>query len=401
MPKHTRKSKQRSSIGPTQSNKKRGFYQYIDEFENYADQSEEEHGLKKTDLINEALTFERENNEELKLLALQDGGLLQENKVRMECWRRLLKLKNKLDTKPEQELSTEISRQIDLDVARSYGNISQGASPKRSRLKFALRSFFRRNPTLHYYQGFHDVFMVILEVFNDSMDYLQVAECLSHMFVFKDAHAPDFSHVQTLLQMIENLVSLADSQVALPLDHTPFWGVSMLLTCFAHDVPNVHARLRIFDALIASQPHFPLYLVAALPLLPDIKVAVVRAEDSAHALDAVRTGACKLTTVRKADLLVRTARALMEKVPVSVLLANGEKKFGLSRSSFLFQPFPLDPLYIIPPPLPAETPKEIALNWFHHPTSLKIQWRAILRDYWAVAVLVAILAASSYSVNRK
>jgi hypothetical protein len=144
-----------------------------------------------------------------------------------------------------------------------------------------------------------------------------------------------------------------------------------------------------------------LYLVAALPLLPEVKLAVVQAEDGAHALEAVRAGACKITTVRKADLLVRTARALMEKIPPSVVIANGEKKFSLSRRSFLFQPFPLDPLYIPPTSLPAETPKQVALNWFYHPTSLSFPWKTFLRDYWAVAVLAAILAASSYSVNRK
>jgi len=407
MGKNTRRKPQRqSSAGSGRKQKRNGSAagdgHLQDADEGLVDTSEDEHGLKKADLVAEALgRASPVETEELKLLALQDGGFLWNNDLRRQCWLRLLQLQPseapRNTTGAEDKLDEKISRQIDLDVARAYGAVGSGGASKRAVLRSTLRTFFSRYPELHYYQGYHDVMALVLEVFPKLEDAVLVARTLSTNYCFVDAHGSDFTHVQGALRTIEYLVELADSRIGSLVKETPFWGVSMLITGFAHDVDFHLARLRIFDAIVASPPYFQLYLVAALPLLPDIRTSIELAEDGPHVHEAIRKGACSIKSVKTADMLVRIARSLTQRIPPSRLLADAEAKSFLKRESCLFKPFKFDPEWKPPSP----RPQVVVLSERFRDSARLFMRRAISAvpaRYWTIALVAVITAVALRAV---
>lgn len=368
----------------------------------YGGTSEDEHGARKEDLLVEAL--KTNNYDELNLLSLSDGGLLIDNHLRSQTWSTFLSISPTLEVKEEKPLSNGISRQIELDVARSYGTTLRGAADKRTKLRKFLNRFFRRNPDLHYYQGFHDVCIVILEVFENVDEGMSIAETLSRNFIFKDSHDPNFAQVEALLKLCNELINKIDVQCAEVLTKTPpFWGVSMLLTCFSHDVTNMNAKLRIFDAVLVSPPIFPIYLVSSLALLPQNRLKLCSAENSNNPHEILRDAARHINSVKQADLLVRTARDMMDKVYPYELLYLGETRCGLTRSSFLFQKFKYDDTWNPPPYVKVNVKNP--QNLFFIPNNIgKLNFAQQLKPlfllfkkpyhYWIAALFIAILSSS-------
>ncbi|KAH9256903.1 hypothetical protein BASA81_004724, partial [Batrachochytrium salamandrivorans] len=142
-------------------------------------------GGSKSELIKQALTSEHAVVD-LRQLALSPGGLVAH---RESAWNILLQL----DVEPPaasldgggEEVAAKTLNQIGLDVARSYGNLpEEQGSEKRAELKRFLARYFAINPTLHYYQGFHDVAMVVLEVFPTLPSQLAAMRQISTNWVF-------------------------------------------------------------------------------------------------------------------------------------------------------------------------------------------------------------------------
>lgn len=327
------------------------------------------------------------NHYELVLLALSDGGISPQ--VRLPCWCRLLEVD---ETKDEVRLShvlcnTKDSRQIELDVARSYGGALHG-SEKRSKLKTFLRSFFAARPDLHYYQGFHDVCIVVLYV-TEEQPLLQhrICENICDNFLLRDALHTDFTKVEALSRCVGELVKLADPTIGRLLESIPsFWSVSMLITWFAHDIPDIEAKARVFDAVLASPTYFPIYLAAALPLLPNVREALVNAEtESFH--DVLRNAAKQIDSIVEADQLIRTARELVDQVSPSLFISHAELQCDLPITSQVFQLSPFHPTWI--PPKPA--------SWLRH------QLRALSlkgRRFFFLPIAVAVIAVLWQLVRR-
>ena len=363
--------------------------------------SEDEHGIRKADLISEALAFERKTaatwNDEIRLLALQDGGLLH-NKLRKPCWLRILNLDekgiSKLPLKDESSIPDPTMRQIDLDVARSMGDIKIGASEKRVRLKSSMLRFFRRNPDLSYYQGFHDVFAVYCDCFEDQNSQIAVAEVLSRHFIFRDAHAKDFATVERLLRTVQWLVDKSDPKCGERLKGSPYWGLSMLITCFAHDVSSRETKLRIFDAVVSSHPHFPLYLTAALPLLPNVKAKLLLEDDLAQCHAIIIEAARSIKSIKNADHLIRAARNLMEKFPPQDLIQTAELEGILTRESCIFANFPFDSRWCAPPKLSKQSALVLKMKRWVRTVHVKHQF-----GIWMVTVSLIVLF-TSYHLRR-
>lgn len=311
-------------------------------------------GGSKRELIEQALASDHAVVA-LRQLALSPGGLLAH---RESAWNVLLQLEaDPLPAAPsdEKEVPPKTLHQIGLDVARSYGHLpEEEGSEKRAELQRFLTRYFAVNPALHYYQGFHDVAMVVLEVFpNAPHRQLAAMRQMSTHWVFCDAHDADFAKVQQLLLASQDLVGMVDFKYSLICNQFPFWGVSMLVCCFAHDVGDVAIRERIFDAVLASPPHFALYLVAALALLPRVKAQLSPpSSQDANPHETLRRTARSLTSIAQADELVELASSLARKVSPARLLLHAERKRALSRESIVFQPAALFPEWK-PPGKPA------------------------------------------------
>ncbi|AAS53525.1 AFR154Cp [Eremothecium gossypii ATCC 10895] len=190
--------------------------------------------------------------------------------------------------------------QMELDVRRSFGFVeNEGQKQKlRELLQATLVRFFRKYPSLRYYQGYHDVVSVILMVYYDALESDQfstlqgsaddllsssVASSMSEATVLPDESTQ--STVDTMfevvemfsllylrdfmmdsldftidqLQVIPQLIKIRDVELfrQLHLDQvSPFFALSSILTIFSHDLKPCKNQLsplyQIFDLVITS-----------------------------------------------------------------------------------------------------------------------------------------------------
>ena len=122
---------------------------------------------------------------------------------------------------------------------------------------------------LNYFQGFHDVVAVFLQVFvNDKLAYaLTEHVCLNY---FTECMLPDFKIVALSIEQLTNLIKVGDRELY---EHLwcagvqPFFAFSWIITWFSHDLKDLDSVSRVFDVMLSSPPCFSLYLAAAVRYL--------------------------------------------------------------------------------------------------------------------------------------
>jgi len=135
------------------------------------------------------------------------------------------------------------------------------------RLESLVHGVLCRNPSLYYYQGFHDVCLLFLLVLGETKAFV-VSERVGQ-FYLRDAMSQTLSPVVELLALIYPLVKLEDPALYAFLEGAgskPFYSLSWVITWFAHDISKRETVERIFDFLISSDPLMPVYLSAAFIL---------------------------------------------------------------------------------------------------------------------------------------
>jgi len=146
-----------------------------------------------------------------------------------------------------------------------------------------------RNKDLHYYQGFHDICLVLLLVLGDKYGFV-AAERVSRFYlrldftlftlgllsrpptphVVRDAMSPTLEPVISILNMVYPLVGQVDEELFRffwEVESNPFFALPWVITWFSHDLDNQQVVERIFDFLLSSHPLMPLYLTASVRLL--------------------------------------------------------------------------------------------------------------------------------------
>lgn len=137
---------------------------------------------------------------------------------------------------------------------------------RRIALSNIILSILCRNPSLHYYQGYHDVVSVFLLALEEDHLSFALSEIVSINFL-ADYMQPDFETVSKTMSLLMTILRIADKQVHRHLVKAslePFFATSWLITWFAHDVKKLESSARIFDAILCSHPLFCLYLCAAV-----------------------------------------------------------------------------------------------------------------------------------------
>lgn len=232
-------------------------------------------------------------------------------------------------------------KQIDLDVARSYSSEENSPEAERKRRELAtfIKAFFvlERAGELYYYQGFHDVCAVTLEVFGyeHAPKALRVQREMSRRLVFRDAHRKEFDCVMSTMTMIHEVIRRVNPDLHLLLAKSgvsPYYAVSMLICNYAHDVPSHEVQARIFDATIAfGHPVFSVYLAAALPLRWLVQERVMASERDAASIHEILRGAAAREFTEEADTLVRDALRLSRLVrPLDLVTWAMHAKNGAS-----------------------------------------------------------------------
>ena len=159
-----------------------------------------------------------------------------------------------------------------LDVNRSLKRFPPGIEEaERPALQEQLTRLIVRvlisRPSLHYYQGYHDVAITFLLVVGEHLGY-QIMERLSTSHLRKFM-TPSMEQTMELLQLIypiirNNSPSLHSHLVKSELGTV--FALPWLITWFGHVLPNYCDVVRLYDFFLAGPPLMPIYLAAAIVL---------------------------------------------------------------------------------------------------------------------------------------
>ena len=183
-------------------------------------------------------------------------------------------------------------------------------------LSCLILEVLRTYPYLCYFQGYHDICQVLLLVLPPHIRPRAVAR-LSVLRI-RDFMLPRLDPAIAQLRLIPDILRAADPLLWRHLRRTePFFALSGTLTMYAHDVTSLGEIARLFDALLAREPVFSVYMFAVI-------VVSRRAElfdtpdDEPEMLHSILS---KLPRPLDLDRLVADAVALAERYPPESLPA--------------------------------------------------------------------------------
>ncbi|GAB5030083.1 tbc domain-containing protein [Nannochloropsis oceanica] len=272
--------------------------------------------------------------EKLRALALAPGDGFCNNALRSVIWPKLLGL-NRFESQPsfhDQVARNQWSDQIGRDVARSLWHYHMPHAKKRKRgsrrrlLAKMINALMSKHPTLHYYQGFHDVLSVLVLVMTEDDDLcFAVAERVALYYLGDYTRRPDFSVLTPLLELLLPLVEAADGDVGACLRACGIHAYVCLpwvIAWWAHDCHNLEITARLFDAFLSGPPLFPLYLAAAMIL--EAKTELFALEDKDFS--AVHSFLSRLASrpdLPVETLIARAHRLLLSLPPAKLVRLHG------------------------------------------------------------------------------
>lgn len=241
----------------------------------------------------------RDDIQRLKELAVSKGGFLSDA-IRFRAWAILLGLaphglasgsdgvssaphaedNGSLDEKSEEmdgvdKSWTTLPRhrdedQVRLDVDRSFIYYPNDESKsqldtKKVELSDLITETLRRQPYLCYFQGYHDICQVFLLVLPPRLRAAAVAR-LSALRI-RDFMLPTLAPAISQLRLIPDILNAVDPALCRHLSQTePFFALSGTLTMYAHDIQSYNSIARLFDALLAREQIFSVYMFAQIVL---------------------------------------------------------------------------------------------------------------------------------------
>jgi len=177
---------------------------------------------------------------------------------------------------------------------------------------------------LRYYQGYHDVSCIFLNVLGGasvaagapgsisaemasrmkgsprSVDQAALAASAMGLDLpssvllqisrshFRDAMRSDFQSLSAALRLIMMpLIAALDREVHAKLwevDMEPFFAISWIITWFSHDVRDTDLVKRLFDCFLVSHPLMPVYMAVAMLLHPVNRMEIIHAESEFSAV---------------------------------------------------------------------------------------------------------------------
>ena len=122
-------------------------------------------------------------------------------------------------------------------------------------------------PSLHYYQGYHDVAITFLLVVGEHVGY-QIMERLSvtHLSKFMTSN---MEKTMEMLQLIYPIIRKSSPSLHSHLvkaELGTIFALPWLITWFGHVLPNYCDVVRLYDFFLAGPPLMPVYLAAAIVL---------------------------------------------------------------------------------------------------------------------------------------
>ncbi|XP_076863960.1 TBC1 domain family member 20 isoform X2 [Brachyhypopomus gauderio] len=238
--------------------------------------------------IHQALNSDPVDIETLRRAAVSEGGLLTDH-VRRKVWPKLLSVNVfDLPAKPAKSIRENHKdyNQVLLDVRRSMRRFPRGMRADerevlQEQLIDIILDVLRRNPQLHYYQGYHDIVVTFLLVVGERVAIAMVEKLSNH-------------HLRAEVGTI--------------------FALSWLITWYGHVLSDFRHVLRLYDFFLASHPLMAVYFAAVVVL---------------HREREVKTSECDMANVHHLlshipqDLpyehLITRARSLFTRFPPATL----------------------------------------------------------------------------------
>jgi hypothetical protein len=210
----------------------------------------------------------------LRSLAADEYGLI-EDRLRRECWPLLLDIK--LDELPplgdrKTLRNSKHASQVKLDVDRSIKRFPEKMPEKQrivlqEQLMDLILWVLVQDEALHYYQGYHDICVTVLQVCGARLGQV-IAKELSNRHL-RDYMCKTMDQTTMLLDFIMPILKEEDSELygfLLESEVGTIFALSWLITWYGHVINEHKYVVRLFDFFVAAHPLMPLYIAAAMVL---------------------------------------------------------------------------------------------------------------------------------------
>ncbi|KAM9493777.1 TBC1 domain family member 20 [Clarias gariepinus] len=230
--------------------------------------------------IQQALNSDPVDIETLRSAAVSEGGLLT-NDVRRKVWPKLLNINVfDLPAKPAKDIRENHKdyNQVLLDVRRSMRRFPRGMRADerevlQEQLIDIILDVLRRNPQLHYYQGYHDIVVTFLLVVGERMAIAMVEKLSNHhLRDFMDPTMDSTKHILNYLMPILERVDPELHDFMLRAEVGTIFALSWLITWYGHVLSDFRHVLRLYDFFLASHPLMAIYFAAVIVLYREHEV---------------------------------------------------------------------------------------------------------------------------------
>ncbi|XP_039978416.1 TBC1 domain family member 20 isoform X2 [Xiphias gladius] len=264
--------------------------------------------------IHQALISDPVDIETLRRAASSKGGLLTDE-MRRKVWPKLLNINvYDLPHKPGRDMRENHKdyNQVLLDVRRSMKRFPKGMPATervvlQEQLIDIILEVLKRNPKLHYYQGYHDVAVTLLLVVGERM----------------------------AIAMLDTL-----SNYHLRAEVGTIFALSWLITWYGHVLSEFKHTLRLYDFFLASHPLMPIYLAATIVLHREKEVIQTECD-----MAMVHHLLSRIPQDLPYELLIAQSQDLFNQYPPSLLAKRAALQSRKSLSISTFQAFQLSTLH--------------------------------------------------------
>ncbi|XP_041868556.1 TBC1 domain family member 20 isoform X2 [Melanotaenia boesemani] len=298
--------------------------------------------------IHQALIRDPVDIETLRRAAATKGGLLTDE-LRRKVWPKLLNINvYNLPHKPGRDVRKNHKdyNQVVLDVRRSMKRFPKGmpASERavlQEQLIDIILQVLKRNPQLHYYQGYHDVAVTLLLVVGERMA-MAMLDTLSnyHLRDFMDPTMDSTKHILNYLMPILEQVDVALHDFMIRAEVGTIFALSWLITWYGHVLSEFKYTLRLYDFFLASHPLMPIYLAATIVLHREKEVKQTECD-----MAMVHHLLSRIPEDLPYELLIGQAQDLFDQYPPSLLAKQAALQSRKSLSISTFQAFQLSTLH--------------------------------------------------------
>lgn len=247
------------------------------------------HRKQKLKAVGNALKSEHLESTLLRQLAITDGGLVRDE-FRRKIWPVLVKInyfnerttekdeeKREVDSLTEDKIEELKSHkefsQVFMDVHRTLARFPPNVTDEQrtdlqEKLTPIIVGVLDADRSFKYYQGFHDVCLTVLLVFDDAQVAYEICTKLAHSF-FRTFLVQNLEDACRPLEFIYPIIFSVDAELYWFMRKSEVgvhFALSWILTWFAHVIDDYKSIVRLYDLFLASHPLMPVYLTASVVL---------------------------------------------------------------------------------------------------------------------------------------